>query len=112
MKSQFRKTEYYYSHNANQPVELDSTKFPDFKGETEEEFLQYVFDNLDEWVDGDDSLFDDETQDALYELQNGDMKEYWGSYRNYFEGDLQVGKHTPDDNHKNGNFEVVHSISI
>jgi hypothetical protein len=40
------------------------------------------------------------------------MAEYWGSYRNYFEGDLQVGKETPEDNHKNGNFLVNHSVSI
>jgi len=39
MKAHFRKTEYYTSYNANTPVELDSEKFPDFKGETEEEFL-------------------------------------------------------------------------
>ena len=52
MKSHFRKTEYYTSHNANSPVELDSEKFPDFKGETEEDFLQYIYDNLDGWVDG------------------------------------------------------------
>ena len=54
----------------------------------------------------------EETMDALYELQNGSMAEYWGSYRNYFEGDLQVGKETPEHNHKNGNFLLNHSISI
>ena len=53
MKSHFRKTEYYTSHNANTPVELDSEKFPDFKGETEEEFLQYIFDDFgDGWRSG------------------------------------------------------------
>lgn len=116
MKSHFRKTEYYTSHNSNTPVELDSEKFPDFKGETEEEFLQYIFDNLDGWVDGIESdmesPFDEETQDALYELQNGSMEEYWGSYQNYFEGELQVGVPTPDDNYKNGNFKTVDSITI
>ena len=113
MKSHFRKTEYYTSHNANAPVELDSEKFPDFKGETEEEFLQYIFDNLDGWVDGDgESPFDEETQDALGELQYGSMAEYWGSYQNYFEGDIQIGKSTPDDNYKNGNFDIRHSLSI
>ena len=113
MKSHFRKTEYYTSHNANAPVELDSEKFPDFKGETEEEFLQYIFDNLDGWVDGDgDSLLDEETQEALNELQYGSMEEYWGSYQNYFEGDLQIGESTPNDNFKNNNFKTTHSISI
>jgi len=113
MKSHFRKTEYYTSHNANAPVELDSEKFPDFKGETEEEFLQYIFDNLDGWVDGEgEPLFDEETQDALYELQHGSMEEYWGSYQNYFEGELQVGEPTPQDNYKNGNFKTIDSISI
>jgi hypothetical protein len=113
MKSHFRKTEYYTSHNANTPVELDSEKFPDFKGETEEEFLQYIFDNLDGWVDGDgDSLLDEETQEALNELQYGSMEEYWGSYQNYFEGDLQIGESTPNDNFKNNNFKTTHSISI
>ena len=116
MKSHFRKTEYYTSHNANTPVELDSEKFPDFKGETEEEFLQYIFDNLDEWTDsienGEELLFDQETQDSLYDLKNGDMKEYWGSYQNYFEGDLQIGEVTPNENYKNDNFKTVHSISI
>ena len=113
MKSHFRKTEYYTSYNANTPVELDSEKFPDFKGETEEEFLQYVYDNLDGWVDGEgEPLFDEETQDALYELQHGSMSEYWGSYQNYFEGDLQIGESTPNDNYKNGNFKEKHSISI
>ena len=52
MKAHFRKTEYYTSYNANTPVELDSEKFPDFKGETQEEFLQYVYDKVDGWVDG------------------------------------------------------------
>jgi hypothetical protein len=113
MKSHFRKTEYYTSHNANSPVELDSEKFPDFKGETEEEFLQYIYDNLDEWVDGEGELsFDEETQDALYDLKNGEMEEYWGSYQNYFEGDLQVGDLTPNENYKNNNFKTTHSISI
>ena len=115
MKSHFRKTEYYTSHNANSPVELDSEKFPDFKGETKEDFLQYVFDNLEDWVDGienDESPFDKETQDALYDLQSGEMKEYWGSYQNYFEGELQIGEETPDENYKNGNFETNHSLSI
>jgi len=40
------------------------------------------------------------------------MNEYWGSYQNYFEGDLQIGEPTPKDNHKNGNFKEKHSISI
>jgi hypothetical protein len=113
MKSHFRKTEYYTSHNANSPVELDSEKFPDFKGETEEEFLQYIYDNLDGWVDEPEELsFDEETQDALYDLKNGEMEEYWGSYQNYFEGDLQVGDLTPNENYKNNNFKTTHSISI
>ena len=113
MKAHFRKTEYYTSYNANTPVELDSEKFPDFKGETQEEFLQYIFDNLEEWVDGEgESPFDEETQNALGELQYGSMEEYWGSYQNYFEGELQIGESTPEDNHKNGNFNTVHSISI
>ena len=116
MKAHLRKTEYYTSHNANTPVELDSEKFPDFKGETQEEFLQYIYDNLDGWVGGmenDEELpFDEETLDALYELQNGSMSEYWGSYQNYFEGELQVGEPTPQDNYKNGNFKTIDSISI
>ena len=113
MKAHFRKTEYYTSYNANTPVELDSEKFPDFKGETQEEFLQYIFDNLEEWVDGEgESPFDEETQNALGELQYGSMEEYWGSYQNYFEGDLQIGEPTPNDNYKNGNFKEKHSISI
>jgi hypothetical protein len=40
------------------------------------------------------------------------MSEYWGSYQNYFEGDLQIGEETPNDNYKNGNFKETHSISI
>ena len=113
MKSHFRKTEYYTSHNANTPVELDSEKFPDFKGETEEEFLQYIYDNLDEWTNGDEEPpFDEEINNALGELQHGSMEEYWGSYQNYFEGDLQIGEETPNDNYKNGNFKETHSISI
>lgn len=115
MKSHFRKTEYYSSHNANTPVELDSEKFPEFKGETEEEFLQYIYDNLEGWVseiENDNPPFDEETSNALYDLQNGDMSEYWGSYLNYFEGDLQVGELTPESNHKNNNFKTNHSISI
>jgi hypothetical protein len=94
-------------------VELDSEKFPDFKGETEEEFLQYIYDNLDGWVDSEgEPPFDDETQNALGELQYGSMTEYWGSYQNYFEGELQVGESTPQDNYKNGNFKTIDSISI
>ena len=116
MKKEFRKTEYYTSHNSNKPVELDSEKFPDFKGETEEEFLQYIFDNLEDWTNGienDEKLpFDEETLNALYDLQNGSMTEYWGSYQNYFEGELQIGELTPDANYKNGNFKTNHSISI
>lgn len=113
MKAHFRKTEYYTSHNATEPVELDSEKFPDFKGETPEEFLEYINENLSEWINGDDELpFDEETVNALYELQEGSMKEYWGSYMNYFEGELQIGEPTPEDNHKNGNFKTTHSITI
>ena len=116
MKSQFRKTEYYTSHNATTPVELDSEKFPDFVGETEEEFLQYISDNLVEWTDiiGNDGdiFFDEETANALYELQNGTMSEYWGSYQNYYEGEYQIGEITPNENYKNGNFRSEHSISI
>lgn len=113
MKAHFRKTEYYTSHNATTPVELDSEKFPDFKGETQEEFLNYIEENLDQWIDGDDDLpFDEGTINALYELKEGTMKEYWGSYRNYFDGELQIGESTPDDNHKNGNFKTIHSIKI
>ena len=113
LKSHFRKTEYYTSHNANTPVELDSDKFVDFKGETEEEFLQYIFDNLEEWTNGEEEPpFDEETNEALGELQYGSMEEYWGSYQNYFEGDLQIGEATPEDNYKNNNFKTTHSISI
>ena len=112
MKAHFRKTEYYTSYNATTPVELDSEKFPDFKGATEEEFLEYIFDNLDEWVDGDDSPFDEETQDKLYDLQYGEMKEYWGSYQNSFDGELQIGDETPGENGKNGNFKTRHSLTI
>ena len=112
MKRHFRKTEYYTSHNANTPVELDSEKFPDFKGETEEEFLEYIYDNLEVWANEDGSPFDEETHEALYELYHGEMTEYWGSYQNYFEGELQIGEVTSEDNYKNANFKESHSISI
>ena len=73
MKAHFRKTEYYTSYNATTPVELDSEKFPDFKGATEEEFLEYIFDNLDEWVDGDDSPL----SIFIYELIKPENIEYY-----------------------------------
>jgi hypothetical protein len=40
------------------------------------------------------------------------MTEYWGSYQNYFEGDLQIGEVTPEENYKNNNFKTNHSISL
>ena len=40
------------------------------------------------------------------------MTEYWGSYQNYFEGELQIRESTPNENYKNGNFKTIDSISI
>ena len=100
MKTTFRKTETYIAYCATIPVELDSKMFPNFKGDTEEDFFKYIYDNIDDWhCDGysDTNITDDETIKALYELQEGRKKEYGGSYEKGMQQyQLQIGTTTKD----------------
>ena len=103
MKSHFRKTEHYTQYCANTPVELDSEKFPDFSGETEEEFLEYIHSNIDEWIDEgtlNDFISDEETREALTGLKEDPMEILGGSYEKFFQGSLQVG--IADESHRDG----------
>jgi hypothetical protein len=48
MKKHFRATEYYTIYAATEPVEIDSSWFPEFDGATEQEFFDYISENYQE----------------------------------------------------------------
>ena len=49
MKVQVRRTEYRYIAEATPIVTLDTEKFPNYKGATEEEFVQYLAETIGSW---------------------------------------------------------------
>jgi hypothetical protein len=106
MKKYFRQTEIYTSHNATKPVELDSDMFPDFKGETEQEFFDYVSQNYNELLE--DENFSEEVKDLLGELAYGEKEEYYNSCFKYYEGELQMGE-LDEKASKNGRFNTQYS---
>jgi len=112
MKLLFRKTEYYTVYAAGPSVELDSNDFPEFNGETEEEFLDYIKENLYEFSESDevDGVSED-SLNKLWELNNGKMTEYANSKSEFFQGDLQIGEVNPDYI-KTGGFKVNAQTSL
>ena len=112
MKKHFRTTEIYTSHNATTPVEIDSGWLPDFKGSTEQEFFDYISENMQTLVDEDeDSGLSEEALKALGELVYGERKEYYNSCVKYFEGEIQMGE-INEKLVKNGEFETQYSIDF
>jgi len=106
MKKNFRKTEIYTVYAATKPVELDSDMFPDFKGETEQDFFSYVYQNYNDLLEDED--FPEEVRDLLGHIAYGDKEEYYNSCFKSYEGELQMGE--PDETaRKNGGFKVLYS---
>jgi hypothetical protein len=103
MKKHFRATEYFTIHAATEPVELDSDLFPDFEGETEQEFFDYISENYNELAE--DESLPEEVRDALYTLIEGEKFDYFNSCTKGYEGDIQMG--LPNETwHRTGGFEV------
>jgi hypothetical protein len=103
MKKNFRATEYFTIHAATEPVELDSDLFPDFEGETEQEFFDYISENYNELAE--DESLPEEVRDALYTLIEGEKFDYFNSCTKGYEGDIQMG--LPNETwHRTGGFEV------
>jgi hypothetical protein len=103
MKKHFRKSEYYTITEATEPVELDSEKFPEFTGETEEDFYNYIVDNYDNLANG-DSL-DEETRDLLWSLIEGEREIYQDSRYKCANETIQMGE-IDEEYHKTGGFHV------
>jgi hypothetical protein len=103
MKKHFRATEYFTIHAATEPVEIDSDWFPEYEGNSEQEFFDYISENLNE-LSEDDSL-SDEAGEALWSLIEGEKFDYFNSTTKGYEGDIQMGK--PNEEwRKTGDFEV------
>ncbi len=76
MKLDFRtRTTYTITQVSENPISLDSTEFrfaiPSFEGETEEEFWDYIKDNLSSWeaeeyIEANEGILPDELLDDLY----------------------------------------------
>lgn len=103
MKKHFRKSEYYTLTDATEPVELDSEKFPDFDGETEEDFYNYISQNYRDLAE-DDSI-DEETKELLWVLIEGDMTIYMDSRYKGANETIQMGN-INEEYHKTGGFEI------
>ena len=103
MKKHFRATEYFTIHAATEPVELDSDLFPDFEGETEQEFFDYISENYNDLAE--DESLPEEVRDALWTLIEDEKFDYFNSCTKGYEGDIQMGQ--PNETwHKTGGFEV------
>lgn len=103
MKKHFRATEYFTIHAATEPVEIDSDWFPEYEGNTEQEFFDYISENFNELAE-DDSL-SEEAREALWSLIEGEKFDYFNSSTKGYEGDIQMGK--PNEEwRKTGDFEV------
>ena len=108
MKKHFRATEYFTIHAATEPVEIDSDWFPEYEGNTEQEFFDYISENFNELAN-DDSL-SEEAREALWSLIEGEKFDYFNSSTKGYEGDIQMGK--PNEEwRKTGDFEVELSTS-
>lgn len=76
MKLDFRtRTTYTITQVSEKPITLDSAEFrfaiPSFEGETEEEFWDYITDNLSNWeaeeyIEVNEGILSDELLDNLY----------------------------------------------
>jgi hypothetical protein len=103
MKKHFRATEYFTIHAATEPVELDSDLFPDFEGETEQEFFDYISENYNDLAE--DESLSEEVREALWTLIEGEKFDYFNSCTKGYEGDIQMG--LPNETwHRTGGFEV------
>ena len=77
MKLDFRtRTTYTITQVSEKPITLDSGEFrfaiPSFEGETEEEFWDYITDNLSNWeaeeyIEANEGILSDELLDSLYD---------------------------------------------
>ena len=96
MKVQVRRTEYRYIAEATPIVTLETEKFPNFKGTTEEEFVEYLAENywdlegMDELVGSDIGVTDEETHEALADLVYSEMDIYSDSSEKGYEGETLV----------------------
>lgn len=107
MKKYFRTTENYTAYTATKPVELDSEMFPNFEGETEQEFFDYISQNYRELAE--DETLPNEVTDLLNDLAYGDKEEYYNSSFKYYEGDFEMGELDEKAN-KNGGFDAQYTI--
>jgi len=117
MKVQVRRTEYRYIAEAGPIVSLDTAKFPNFKGTTEEEFTDYLAENYWE-IDGMDELIgsslgisDDQTHSALADLVYSDLDIYSDSSNKGYEGEIQIGEED-QSYRKHGGFNIKHGSQI
>lgn len=117
MKVQVRRTEYRYIAEATPIVTLDTDKFPNFKGTTEEEFTNYLAENywelegMDELIGSDIGVTDEETHNALADLVYSDMDIYSDSSEKGYEGEIQLGEED-ESYRKHGGFNVKQGSQI
>lgn len=117
MKVQVRRTEYRYVAETTPIVTLDTEKFPNFTGETEDEFAEYLAENywelegMDELIGADLGVDDEDTHNALAELVYAEMDVYSDSSEKGYEGEIQVGEED-ETYRKNGGFNPKHGYQI
>jgi len=117
MKVQVRRTEYRYIAEATPIVTLDTDKFPNFKGKTEEEFTNYLAENywelegMDELIGSEIGVTDEETHAALADLVYSDMDIYSDSSEKGYEGEIQLGEED-ESYRKHGGFNVKQGSQI
>tara|TARA_B100000768_G_scaffold43630_1_gene42435 strand:- start:3193 stop:3546 length:354 start_codon:yes stop_codon:yes gene_type:complete len=117
MKIQVRRTEYRYIAEATPIVTLDTDKFPNFKGTTDEEFVHYLAENywdlegIDEIIGNSIGVNDEKTLTALADLVYSDMDVYSDSSNKGYEGEIQIGEE--DESYtKHGGFNIKHGSQI
>lgn len=108
---QIRKCERYTSWSSSEVATLDPEKFRNisipFEGETEEEFLSYISENLWDFESYLDEL-DEETKSQIEFLIYPEMKEYSNSAWKFEDSWLESGR-VDETWTKTGGFEVINS---
>ena len=112
MKYYIRRTESARVTYANKPVELDPKEFRNldinpYRGNTPEEFLDYILGLRWDVEDGDfPEGLDFDTQQNLEKLFTDDMEEIYNSCSEADESCLELGE--PNDRYsKQGGFDVI-----
>lgn len=107
-----RKCERYTVWAASEPIEVDIEKLkqckPSFDGETEQDLLEYLRDNVygnDDWASNNEDVYGEESYDLTFDSCY-DMEVYSDSREKYAQEWMDVGLPN-EEYHKVGGFEII-----